>query len=104
MQGSRGGRAVVLVARRLLGLALAGFGAGCAGEKVRVPLFKGGVFDGGRLFGGPPLLVEDAPYTRKPHDVHRLKLGADGAPVDTVIGRARTHEVRKGETLLGIAR
>ncbi len=53
--------------------------------------------------GGPPRF-DEAAYERKPLPVYRVKVGADGAPVDTVVGNSSTYRIRDGDTLLDVAR
>ncbi len=49
--------------------------------------------------------VPDEPtFAGKPLPSHRVRLGRDGLPVDTVIGERRTFRIRPGDTLLDVAR
>jgi L,D-transpeptidase ErfK/SrfK len=54
--------------------------------------------------GGGEVRWDEAAFAAKPLPTYRLLLDRRGRPVDTVIGRRRTHRVREGETLLEVAR
>ncbi|MEW6272991.1 MAG: L,D-transpeptidase family protein [Thermodesulfobacteriota bacterium] len=51
-----------------------------------------------------PVQWDEPTFARKTIDSYTLQLDAAGRPVDTVIGRPQTYEVRKGDTLLDVAR
>ena len=66
--------------------------SGCA----RLPVHLG--------WPGPPRFDEQA-FAQKPLTTYRISLASDAStPTETMIGRARSHRVRDGETLLDVAR
>jgi len=69
--------------------------AGCAA--LRGP---GGA---GQTSSVPPAWTEES-FAQKQIPGFQLALGRDGKPVDTVVGEVNTYTVRKGDTLLDVAR
>lgn len=47
---------------------------------------------------------EEDDFSRKSYPVFTVPTGADGAPVDTVVGDLRLYRVRRGDTLIDLAR
>lgn len=69
---------------------------------VAALLFAGCGLGPGRR-GAAPQAWTEARFARKPIATYRVKL-TGGVPVETVVGRVGTYEIRPGDTLLDVAR